>query len=233
MTYQPGEPSYVPPQDPWGDTSSTASAPTEPLPTPARAPDQFAPGVASPAAWSATDIAVTDPQPTVRSGGGRTGLYVLVFLVVVAVAGAGGFASWWATSRYAGRIIGAPATPTSAPTSSETSRSPSPTPERTEFAYEDDPFAVEAGTCLVNRAPEDEEPEMWVVPCEWPGSYKVLKVLTGADIPEDKRDFHERDTARALHAELCADEPSDAWFGWNAPNDALDRFYCMQTNRAV
>jgi len=229
MTYQPGEPSYVPPQDPWGDTSSTASAPTEPLPAPARGPDQFAPGVASPAAWSATDVAVADPQPTVRSGGGRAGLYVLVFLVVVVVAGAGGFASWWVTTRYAGQLIGAPTTPTSTTTSSEPSRSPSPDPRPTEFLYADDPFSVEEGTCLENRGTQ-RSPEMWVVPCDRPGSYEVLAVFRGDDIPEDESgNFTKEATADVL----CDGLPSDAWFGWNNDNNALDLFYCMKRRPAV
>lgn len=226
MTYQPGEPPYTQPQDPWSGTHGTASAPTEPLPTPARGPDQFTPGVASPTAWSREGIAYDDSLTSTRTGGGRAGLYVFVGLLVVVLGGAGGYASWWLTSRYAGQLAGSPTTTTT----TEPSRSPTVRP--TEFRYS--PEFVKVETCLINRAPEGKEPEMWVVPCDRPGSYKVLKVLTGADIPEDKRDdFHQPDTARALHADLCADVPSDAWFGLNSPNDALDRFYCLQTNPAV
>src|SRR5690606_38695500 len=73
MTYQPGEPSYVPPQDPWADTYGGASAPTEPLPAPepSRGPGQFAPGVASPVDWSRSTIAPDDPVTSTSSGGSR------------------------------------------------------------------------------------------------------------------------------------------------------------------
>lgn len=229
MTYQPGEPSYVPPQDPWADTYGGASAPTEPLPAPepSRGPGQFAPGVASPVDWSRSTIAPDDPVTSTSSGGSRAGLYVLVFLLTAVLAGAGGISSWWLTSRYAGQIAGRQPTGTSTTTSADPS--PTPTPTQAEFIY--DPRRVKEGDCLTNRGTAGQV-EMWVVPCDQPDTYLVLKVVPGDDIPADKRDtFHLPDTARALHAELCADEPmSDAWFGFNAPNDANDHFYCLTRN---
>jgi hypothetical protein len=226
MTYQPGEPPYVQPQDPWSGPQGTTSAPTEPLPAPVRGLDQFTPGVASPAVWSQETISHSDPltsstQPG-RSGAGR---YVLVGLLVVVLGGAGGYGSWWATSRYAGQFTGPPVTTTSTGSSPESPESPTPRP--TEFKY--DPRYVETGTCLENRAPRAPRPDMWVVPCDREGTFEVLKVIVGKDIPEDEND----NFTDATSEELCSDVPSNAWFGWNSPNDEQDYFYCMRTNRSA
>ena len=223
MTYQSGEPSYVPPQDPWADTSGGASAPTEPLPAPdlSVSPSHFTPGVASPSTPS-TWQTVAPGDGTSPEGRSRAGLYVLIVLLMVVFGGAGGFASWWVTRRYAGPIVDALGTRT--PT---TSPEPSPTPEEAdEFRY--DPSLVEVGTCLLNRG-TPTKPDMWVVPCDREGSYTVLKVVRGEQIPEDENDAFTQATAE----ELCDDVIWDAWFGWNTRPNSLDHFYCLKRNRAV
>lgn len=217
MTYQPGEQPYTQPQDPWSGAHGTASAPTEPMPAPVRSPDQFAPGVASPVTWSQETIAHRDPAPATRSEGSRAGLYVFVGLLVVVLGGAGGYASWWMTTRYAGQLTASPTTTTT------TDANQTPTPSPTEFRYA--PGQVREGDCMINRGTQ-KDPEMWVVPCDREGAYKVLKVFRGERIPEDDEDNFTSATAE----DLCGDLPSDAWFGYNAPNNANDYFYCMTTD---
>jgi hypothetical protein len=227
MTYQSGEPSYVPPQDPWSGEQGTVSAPTEPLPAPTRDPGQFAPGVASPADWSPStgsdrDLVTLSPSQMSSAPRRRTGLYILVFLLVAAIGGAVGFASWWVTGHYAEQIGIGSADPSETTTSSEPTASPTLSGQR----YH--PDLVEVGSCLTNRGAEGR-PEMWVVPCDEPDTYRVLKVLAGAEIPEGMDEkFREEATAQAL----CSDVAWNAWFGWDSDVDALDHFYCMRSNPA-
>jgi hypothetical protein len=219
MTYQPGEQPYTQPQDPWLNTQGLASAPTDPLPALARGSGHFAPGVASPVAWSAETVAHSDPYLPAEKTGGRAGLYVLVALLVVVLGGAGGFGAWWAITNYGGSWATPSTSNTTTPAGEE-----SPTPEPTELAYR--PELVEVGTCLTNRG-TIERPQMWIVPCDRADTYEVLKVVKGADIPKDAAGAF---TEEATATPVCADVPSDSWFGWNSPNDAQDHFYCMRTN---
>ena len=148
---------------------------------------------------------------------------MFVGLLVVVLGGAGGYGSWWLTSRYAGQLAGSPtttATATAEPIQSATARP-------TEFRYDAD--LVRVGDCLVNRAPEGADPDMWVVPCGRPGSYKVVKIVPAQDIPADMRDtLHLKETAQKLYELLCQDVSANAWYSVNSPNDAKDHFLCME-----
>ena len=66
---------------------------------------------------------------------------------------------------------------------------------------------------------------MAVVACTTSGSYKILKVLTGADIPEGPDDKFDRDTTSV---QSCKDTGYKSWYGYQDPtDDAKDVFFCM------
>jgi hypothetical protein len=230
MTYQPGEQPFTQPQDPWSGTQGIASAPTDPIPAapgdrgyPQPARGEFVPGVASPSVWSQETVAHGDPYATNRGGGGRAGLYVGIVLLIVVLAGAGGFGAWWAFSNY---VVGPNTTPTDSPSTTGSPTSPTPTP--TEVRYRSDLVAV--GTCMINRNPAVNPPNMFIVACDWPGDLEVLQVLkvySGEIIPEDSEGNF---TADVTATPLCGDlDGYDRYYGWNSDNDASDRFYCMTT----
>ncbi len=225
MTYQPGEqPSYTPPQDPWSGTQGVASAPTDPIPAPARG--QFAPGVASPSApapvvWQQETI-THDPY---RRGRSRAGLYVFVVILVLVLGGGGGYGAWWAITKYFPTPTDDPSgsgTSNGVSTSPSTSSSPTPTdPSLTRF----DPSKVAVGTCLVNLEPDPtKRPDMYIAPCDREDAFKVLRIRSGEEIPETE----DGEFTREITADpVCEGLAWDAFFGLNSENDAMDYFYCL------
>ncbi len=218
-TYQPGEPStFTPPQDPWSGPQGVAPAPTDPIPAPP--PGQFAPGVASPQprVWSET-ISNQDPYGYVPQRSGGALRYVLIILVVLVLGGAGGFGAWYLiTKNY-------PGTPQTQNTQ-EASPSASPTASQP-AAF--DPADVRVGDCLVNRGTATQT-EMAIAPCDTAGSYKVLKIIPGPDIPNELRPLTPQERAAAAAPVLCPGTGYTAFFAWDHPDDALDFYFCLDTN---
>jgi hypothetical protein len=230
MTYQPGEqPSYTPPQDPWSGTQGVASAPTDPIPAPARG--QFAPGVAAasapPPVWQQETVGYDDPYERVGRGhGGRAGMYVLVVFLVLVLGAGGGYGAWWAITKYfpsedqtvtSGPSSGAPSTDPS------TSGDPSP---GVSGLVEFRPNRVEVGDCLINLAEEGEPlPKMYLASCDSEDVYEILRIISGEQIPErEDGQFTRQITADPL----CQGVAWDAFFGWNHPtDDSQDYFYCL------
>jgi hypothetical protein len=223
MSYQQGEQPFTQPQDPWSGTQGVASAPTDPIPQPPRG--EFVPGVAAPSVWSQDTVAHVDPYAPQPRGRGSAGLYVGIVLLLVVLAGAGGFGAWWAFRNY---VVGPNTPPTNSPSATGSS-STSPTPAPTEVKYAAD--LVDIGTCMINRNPDVNPPRMYIVACDWPGDLEVLQVLkvySGETIPEDAEGNF---TADATGNFLCGDlDRYDRYYGWNSDNDAADRFYCMTTD---
>jgi hypothetical protein len=218
-TYQPGEPSsFAPPQDPWSGPHGVAATPTDPIPQPA--PGQFAPGVAAPAprVWSQETISHDDGYGYVpqRRGAGR---YVLVILLVLVLGGAGGFGAWYLITN---NFPGTPGAQNSREPSATPSTSTSPEPP----AFE--PADVRVGDCLVNNGTATAT-NMAIAPCDTAGSYKVVKIIPGLEIPEDVK-ISTREEAQAAAGVLCTGTGYEAYFGWDHPDRAQDFFFCMTVN---
>jgi hypothetical protein len=227
MTYQPGEQPYAPPQDPWAGDQGQAAAPTDPIPQPVRG--QFTPGVASPSVWAQETVAHSDPYPSDGGGGGgRTGLYLLVVLLVVVLGGAGGFGAWWAITNYASNRGTSAASPTA--TDDPNTPSPSSTEMRVSTATFD---LLAVGDCLINRG-TPEAPEMFRVPCDWPGDLEVVQIIrkqSGPGLQENEAGRFDLDTARAV----CGDLPRfNMYYANNHPNnDDFDFLLCLSRDIRV
>jgi len=200
-TYQPpggqqpeGTPGYAQPQDPWegGFEPGLASVPTDPIP---QQYDPYGnaytqPGSGQDGVWSQQTVAQGGysgyaPQPQKS----KAGMIVLVSLIVVLLAGGGGFGAWWLTTHP----------PNSDPGTSPTTPGPGPatTPAATTPGTEPsvfDPLVVNVGDCLINDNPGDpnnpndpkhKNPKMRVLACGSAGTYEVLKIVEGGDIPQD------------------------------------------------
>jgi hypothetical protein len=211
-TSEPGEsPSFAPPQDPWSGSQGIASAPTDPFPAP-----EFAQGVASPVApsvWSQETVAHNDPyghQPR-KSGFER---YV-VEAVVAIVAGVGGYAAWYVTSKNYHPQPGAQST--NGPSGSA-SASTSPSVPAT-F----DPASVQVNDCMASYMVGNER-FFKLVTCAT-GQLKVIKIAHGADIPKNaKGDFDDDSTGTPV----CAGTGYSDWFGWNSTDNTQDYVWCLK-----
>jgi hypothetical protein len=218
-SYQPGEPpSYTAPQDPWSAAPGVATPPTDPIPQPPRG--QFAPGVASPVApppsnvWAQETIAHDDRRPP-----GRTGLYVLVTVLVLVLGGAGGYGAWYLITQRICAAGSANCNPQSQQTQQQTQSTQSTDPVF-------DPAIVKVGDCLVNHG-TPEDPKMRVESCNTPGAFRVLYIKKGKDIPENANGEFDRQTTGPA---VCGDVPDwdNSWFGWDDPdNDNRDYFFCL------
>jgi hypothetical protein len=211
-SYQPGEPPYTAPQDPWSSAPGVASPPTDPIPQAPRG--GFTPGVASPvpppaSVWSQETIAHDDRYR--RSPGGRTGLYILVTIIVLVLGGAGGFGAWYLiTDRMC---------PGSQPCTTGSQQPTNPTEDTFH------PEAVRLQDCLVNHGTETDA-KMKVESCDTAGALRVLSIVQGEDIPENAQGKFDRNTTAVP---LCGGVQGwdGSWFGWNSSNDRLDFFYCL------
>jgi len=215
-SYQPGEPGYTAPQDPWSGAPGVASPPTDPIPQAPRG--QFAPGVAAPvppppSVWSQETIAHSDPyRPPPRSG--RTGLYILVTMVVLVLGGAGGFGAWYLITE---RIC-----PGDGPCNAQPQ---SPTTEASTDADAFQPDAVRVGDCLVNHGTATNA-RMKIEPCETVGALRVLKIEHGEQILENSAGKFDRPTTADP---ICTGVTGwdQSWFAWNSTDDTQDYFYCL------
>ena len=201
---------YAQPQDPWGGYEpGVASVPTDPF------PQQYDPYNAPPGqVWSQDTVAhggrygYVPQQPPKRS----TGKVIGVALAVLIVAGGAGYAAY--------RLVGPQQGVTTTPTTQSTTTPPNTTTAPAVF----DPHTVNVGDCIANSG-SDDDPQLAVVPCTTPGSYKILKVLTGEDIPEGPEGTFDRDTTSV---QSCKDTGYKSWYGYqDASDDTKDVFFCM------
>jgi hypothetical protein len=226
-TYQPpngqppeGTPAYAQPQDPWagGFDQGVASVPTDPIP---QQYDPYAQGGVPPGVW-AQETAPHPGQPygyvpaTQKS---KAGLIVVVFLIVLVLGGGGGFAAWYVTTHRPTTGASPNASASSGP---QTSSVPT-TPAAVAF----DPHVVKIGDCLVNNGTE-ADPELALANCATAKSFKVIKVSSGATIPEGPGDKFDRDTTSVAE---CQGTGFQSWYGYqDAFSDDKDLFFCLKNN---
>jgi hypothetical protein len=119
----------------------------------------------------------------------------------------------------------ASATPTATATATATANpnatTPTPAaPPSTPPAFS--PAAVNVGDCVANRG-TPERPELRIVACADPASYRVLLKATGVSIPEGPDGEFDATTANTV----CAGTQYDSWYGNNAIDDTGDVFLCL------
>jgi hypothetical protein len=210
-----GAPGYSQPQDPWagGYEPGLASMPTDPI------PQQYEqPYAVRPELWSqATAGPAGPPQPPYGPPAGKrsnAAMIVGVILLVLVLGGGGGFAAY----KYLTRNTA----PTPTPSTSPSASGPSDTlTTPTTF-----PYTVQTGDCMVNNGTA-AAPAMGPASCSTPGSYKVVKRVMGADIPEGPDGKFDRDTTSVKE---CAGTGFQTWYGYQAGDDRLDIFFCMTNN---
>jgi len=228
MTYQPPggappEPTpYAQPQDPWagGHEPGVVAAPTDPIPHHGFEGGGYVPGVAAPNVWAQETVAQGGGYPYEPPQRSRIGVYVLVFVAIIVLGGAGGYGAYYVAKH---RNDSNPQAQSSSnpPASNAASTSPNATPTL-------DAAAVAVGDCIFNVGTADK-PAMQIVPCTKPKSYKVIKIASGVDIPEGPNHKFDRDTTSA---QVCqgTNPPYDAWYGWDSSDDSKDYFFCLTTN---
>jgi len=231
MSYQQGggpppetPPGYAQPQDPWagGFEPGQASVPTDPI------PQQYDPYTnAQGDAWS---------QQTVPHGGyagyappvpqRNRALAITLTVVIVLLLGAGaGYGAWYLATGKAGNGGGTvpPTTPAAKVT---TPAITTPPPVTTPPVF--DAHAVAIGDCLLNDGTADD-PDMKVVACTTPRSYKVIKISQGVDIRENAEGKFD---AKITSVAECKGTGYDSWYAYDdEDNDANDVFFCMTDNK--
>jgi hypothetical protein len=149
------------------------------------------------------------PQPAPK---GRAGTVVLVFLAVLVLGGAGGFGAWYYTNQRAASAG------TTSPTTGTTG-SPSPTASW-------DAHTVVRGDRLFNYG-TGTAPKLDFSPCSKSGSYKVIRVVSGAIIPENAAGQFDRSTAEAV----CAGTAWQSYYTYkDLVSDERDLVFCMTNN---
>lgn len=217
-----GSPGYAQPQDPWagGFEPGQASVPTDPIPQQYDPYGTYAQGDA----WS---------QQTVPHGGypgyvpqpprSNRALAITLTVVIVLLLGAGaGYAAWYVATNNRGGTAN-PTTPVPNVTTpkAQTTTPPGTTPP----AF--DPHSIAVGQCLFNGGTADD-PEMRVVPCTTPKSYKVIKVEQGTGIPEGPSGKFDRDTTSVA---VCKGTGYQSWYAYDdEADDTKDVFFCMTDN---
>jgi hypothetical protein len=211
-TYQPpgGQPAegpaaYPQPQDPWAGEHGIASVPTDPI------PQQYGTFGQS-EVWSQATVAhggqydYVQQQPQ-RS---RAGMIIGIFLGVLLLGGGGGFAAWYIVTHKGDNPT--PSTSTSAPVVTTT---------KPGF----DPAAVAVGTCLINKNATGS-PDISVVACNTPGSYKILKISKGETLPEGTDGKLGAGTATTE----CAGLAYNRWYAYDDSDNTKDIFFCLKDN---
>ena len=227
MTYQPPggappEPTpYAQPQDPWagGHEPGVAAAPTDPIPQQGFGAGQYAPGVASPSVWTQETMAAGGPYgyapPPQKS---RIGVYLLVFLAIIVLGGGGGYGAYYViTHRNTGNTPQGQSTSTVPVDPTTNASTPNPTSTL-------DPATVKKDDCLFNSSQDDDNPVMKLVQCGTSGSYKVLKIASGASIPEGPNGKFDRDHTSVA---VCANTDYKAWYAWDSEDNNKDYFFCL------
>jgi hypothetical protein len=212
-TYQPpggqpteGPPAYPQPQDPWAGEHGLASVPTDPI------PQQYGPHTPGDV-WS---------QQTVAHGGqynyvqpdkpkSRAGLAIGIFLAILLLGGGGGYAAWYVIKHRS---------PNPGGTASQTTPPVTDVP-KTVF----NPNAVAQGQCIANHGTNDA-PDIEIVECSTQGSYKVVKIVTGADLPEGEDGKLGASTSTAV----CQGVKFDRWYAYDDADNTKDVFFCLTNN---
>jgi hypothetical protein len=210
-TFQPpgGQPAdgpaaYPQPQDPWAGEHGLASVPTDPI------PQQYGPYTPGDV-WSQQTVAhggqysyVPAEQPK-----SRTGLVIGIFLAILLLGGGGGFAAWYVIKNQ------------NANTGTTTPTTPPVTVTKAVF----NPNAVAVGQCIVNHGTNDA-PDIEVVECATQGSYKVVKIAKGADLPEGEDGKLGSSTSTAV----CQGVKFDRWYAYDDADNTKDVFFCLTNN---
>jgi hypothetical protein len=90
-----------------------------------------------------------------------------------------------------------------------------------------DAHTVAIGNCLINDGTADD-PDMKVVPCTTPKSYKVIKVVQGTAIHENAEGKFDAKTTSVAE---CKGTGYDSWYAYDdEDDDAKDVFFCMTDN---
>lgn len=217
-----GTPGYAQPQDPWagGFEPGQASVPTDPI------PGQYDPygGYAQGDPYAQQTVphgayAVYPPPRRSRA------LPIAITAVIVLLLGSGaGYAAWYvATTNRPSTSPTTPGVVTTTPGGQTTTPGGASTTPAAKF----DAHTIVAGDCLLNKGTADD-PDMQLVPCTTPKSYKVIKVDQGAGIPEGPDGKFDRDTTSVA---VCKDTNYESWYAYDDENnDAKDVFFCMTNN---
>jgi hypothetical protein len=215
-----GTPTYAQPQDPWagGPEHSLASMPTEDM------ADPYAHG----GVWSQATVAHGDPVEQSRKR--KTGMTVAIVVAALVLGGSIGYMAWFFTMRgTATPSAGAAATPTTtaAATPAATPANATATASASAASAAFDPHTVNVGDCLLNKG-TDDDPDMVVTPCTTAKSFRVIKISTGAGIPEGPGGKFNKEVTSVAE---CRGTGYQSWYGYRHPtDDALDVFFCMTNN---
>jgi hypothetical protein len=163
---------------------------------------------------AAPQYAYVPQQPPRRS---NAGVIVLVSVLILVLGGGGGYAAYrvmTSTSDTGHPNASGPTVATSTTTSTPTS------------APAVFPYTVKVGDCVFN-AGTPASPLLEQSDCAKPGSYKVVKIASGAGIPRAANGTFDRDTTAAA---VCAGVTYQTWYGYQTGKPALDLFFCMTNN---
>ena len=89
-----------------------------------------------------------------------------------------------------------------------------------------EPADIKQGDCIFNIG-SATEPVMVRSDCGKAGSYKVIKILAGEQVPEGPNGTFDKDNTAP---QVCSGTGYEAYFGWDSSNDANDYFFCLTTN---
>ncbi len=203
---QDGGSGYTPPQDPWsGFEPGLASMPTDPIP---QQHESYPTGpTVSAGNWAPAAPPGPPPQfPMPPAKKSRAGVVSIVVILVLLLGGGGGYVVY--------RYLKEPAKPTGSTTL--------PTAATTTVF----PYTVEVGDCLVNVGSKNA-PVMAPADCSTPGSYKVIKIARGADIPLGPSDKFDANTTSA---QVCKGTGYQSWYGYQMADARDNLFFCMTNN---
>ena len=229
MSYQPGEPSYTQPQDPWSGSHGSAAAPTDPIPAPP--PRAFAQGVATPAppraGWSQETISHHDPYEPGGRARSRTGIYVFTTILALLLAGAGGYGAWLVGNDRFAQASPQPSDSTSSGTQSST---PADTlldscPDQHGF----DACKIAVQDCLINAGTADR-PVMQRSDCGAASSFKVLKIARATEIGDAGLESEDAAYLSGISNKVCAGTGATNYFAFNYTGVGGDRFFCITSN---
>jgi hypothetical protein len=185
--------------------------PTDPIPQPA---NTYAP----PNVWSQPTVVHSAPptaappqfpyQPPPKRNGAA--VISVVVLLVLLLGGGGAYAAYRYISTHQNNGSG------STPPPSNGSTTPPPV-----F-----PYTAKVGDCVINVG-TPTKPKMAPSACSAPGSYTIVKIAEGADIPVGPKDTFDTNTTSV---QVCAGINYDTWYGYQVDDPSLNLFFCMTNN---
>jgi hypothetical protein len=154
---------------------------------------------------------VPQPEPRRRNAG----LIVLVVALILVLGGGGGYAAY--------RFLTQPKTPVGhGPTTATTTTTAVSTPT-TPAVF---PYTVKVGDCVYN-AGTDKNPMLQASDCSRAGSFKVVRIQAGPNIPRAADGSFDRDTTASS---VCKGIVYQTWYGYQTGTPELDLFFCMTNN---